>query len=228
MEDIGLGLLVLFFMVSFVKSGLNIKDFSRPETLFRFFIQIIVAKAIVSYGMTIITAIFNVGGLIVAGVTNAAELSGSSLAVPSEIIAAVNDTGFFGQIGLMLVSLIGVLGIVVALMIVKLKVYGRFFTISMFAALAPIPLAGVAGSETSFMAKAFIRGFCSVVIEGAIIMLACGLWAGLASFGNTEILSGVSSTTLVFAYLFEVLFGVVLLVTSIMSSDKIAHKIMGL
>ena len=228
LEGVGLGLLVLFFMISLVKSAMSIKDFMRPETLFRFIAQIAISKAVISYGMTIITSVFSLGSFLVTRVTGSLGMTSALLTVPPDIVSAINDTPFMGQFGLMAVVLIGSLALVASMLIIKLKVYGRFFTIAMFTALSPLPLAGIAGSETVFMTKAFLRGLCSIALEGAIIMLAFALWLGLINLGGIGIISASTPFMLVVSYMLEVLFSAMLLVMTIMTSDKLAHKIMGL
>ena len=54
-----------------------------------------------------------------------------------------------------------------------LSVYGRFFKIYLYTALAPIPLSTFAGEPSQQIGKSFIKSFCAVCLEGAIIILAC-------------------------------------------------------
>ncbi|MDR3209969.1 MAG: hypothetical protein LBT36_05020 [Oscillospiraceae bacterium] len=229
MQGIAHGLLVLFFMAALSKSAMNIRDFKRPETLFRLLLQIVVAKYIITLSTQIITGIFNIGGAIIDGIMTAAGSHALSMEVPPEVIEAIENTSFLNSIALMVVTLVGVLAILAALLLIKLKIYGRFFRIAIYTSLAPIPLAGFAGDSTAFMGKAFVKGVAGIAIEGGIIMLACGIWAVLARTLDPEIISsGATSTAIVFAYLAEVLFGVLLLVTSVMGSEKLVHHVLGL
>jgi hypothetical protein len=208
---------------------MTIRDFKRPETLFRFLLQIIVAKYIITLSTDVITWIFNIGGAIISGIMTAAGSHAVNMEVPPEVVAAIENTGFLSSIALMIVTLVGVLAIIAALLLIKLKIYGRFFRIAIYTSLAPIPLAGFAGDSTAFMGKAFVKGVAGIAIEGGIIMLACGIWAVLAQTLDPALISsGASSTAIVFAYLAEVLFGVLLLVTSVMGSEKLVHHVLGL
>lgn len=62
-----------------------------------------------------------------------------------------------------------------------LSVYGRFFKIYLYTALAPIPLATFAGEPSQQVGKSFIKSFCAVCLEGAIIILACIIFTQFAS-----------------------------------------------
>ena len=56
--------------------------------------------------------------------------------------------------------------------ILLLTVYGRFFRLYMFTALAPLPLASFAGEGTVASGKAFLKSYIGVCMEGAVIVLA--------------------------------------------------------
>ena len=52
-----------------------------------------------------------------------------------------------------------------------LTVYGRFFKLYLYTALAPIPLSTFAGEPSQNVGKSFIKSYCAVCLEGAIIVL---------------------------------------------------------
>ena len=54
-----------------------------------------------------------------------------------------------------------------------LSVYGRFFKMYMYTAIAPVPLSTFAGEPTQNIGKSFLKSYASVCMEGAIIVLAC-------------------------------------------------------
>ena len=53
-----------------------------------------------------------------------------------------------------------------------LTVYGRFFRLYMYTALAPLPLASFAGESTQSVGISFIKSYVGVCLEGAVIVLA--------------------------------------------------------
>jgi len=54
-----------------------------------------------------------------------------------------------------------------------LTVYGRMFSLWMYAAIAPIPLSTFAGEPTSSVGKNFIRSYAGVCLQGMVIALSC-------------------------------------------------------
>src|SRR5699024_12063382 len=64
-----------------------------------------------------------------------------------EIVDAIEDCGFFESIPLWAVTLIGGLFVTVLSFIMIMSVYGRFFRLYLYTAIAPVPLSTFARSE---------------------------------------------------------------------------------
>ena len=92
----------------------------------------------------------------------------SSTVLPVEIVTAIEDCGFFESIPLWAVTLIGGLFIWVLSFVMILSVYGRFFKMYMYAALAPIPLSSFAGEPSQNVGKSFLKSYAAVCLEGAV------------------------------------------------------------
>ena len=95
----------------------------------------------------------------------------------------------------------------------------------LYAALAPLPLATFAGESTQSVGVAFVKGYAGVCLEGAVIVLACIIYAG---FVNTPSVATGEATTIVWSYLAETIFNMLVLVGLIKGSDRIIHEMMGL
>ena len=81
----------------------------------KLFIRFVLAKGVVTYGLELMMALFN----IVQGVVYAAGFgSATQTVLPQEIVTAVEDCGFFESIPLWAVTLIGGLFITI-LVVVK-------------------------------------------------------------------------------------------------------------
>ena len=93
--------------------------------------------------------------------------------LPQEIVTAVEDCGFFESIPLWAVTLIGGLFITVLSFIMIMSVYGRFFKLYIYTAIAPVPLSAFAGEPSQSVGKSFIKSYAAVCLEGAVIVLAC-------------------------------------------------------
>ncbi len=92
--------------------------------------------------------------------------------LPAEIVTAIEDCGFFESIPLWAITLIGGLFVWVLSFIMILSVYGRFFKLYMYTAIAPVPLSTFAGEPTQNVGKSFLKSYAGVCLEGAIIVLA--------------------------------------------------------
>ena len=229
LKAIGYGLLVLFFALSICKSTINFRDLRRPEQGLCFFIRFVLAKTAVTYGIDLMTAIFNICTGIVSVIAEKMGTAAADMALPEELETAVNEVGFLASIPLWLVTILGCLVIIVLSFVMILTVYSRFFKLYMYTAFAPIPLSSFAGEATSFMGKAFIKSYMGVCMEGAVIVLACLIFSAFTSSGNFGLVDAESSAVVqVLAYLAETIFNMLVLVGLIKGSDKIVKEMFAL
>ena len=227
LKAIGYGLLVLFFALSICKSTINFRDLRRPEQGLRFFIRFVLAKTAVTYGIDLMTAIFNICTGIVSVIAEKMGTAAADMALPEELETAVNEVGFLASIPLWLVTIC--LVIIVLSFVMILTVYSRFFKLYMYTAFAPIPLSSFAGEATSFMGKAFIKSYMGVCMEGAVIVLACLIFSAFTSSGNFGLVDAESSAVVqVLAYLAETIFNMLVLVGLIKGSDRIVKEMFAL
>ena len=149
LQAIGLALLVLFFVMGVVKTCSSFAEVKRPEHTFRLFVRFAIAKGVVTYGLELMLAIFDIVHGITATIMDTVGTTASNTAVlPSEIITAIEDCGFFESVPLWAVTIIGSLFITVLSFIMILTVYGRFFKLFLYTAIAPVPLSAFAGEPT--------------------------------------------------------------------------------
>ena len=127
-KAIGLGLLVLFFVVGVMKTFGSFAEMKRPEVAVKVFIRFVLAKAAVTYGLDLMIALFRIIQGVMSTIMRASGFGGTAPAVlPQEIVDSINDVGFFASIPLWAVTLLGSLFVTVLSFIMILSVYGRFF-----------------------------------------------------------------------------------------------------
>ena len=151
----------------------------------------------------------------------------SSVTLPQELIDAINNVGFWDSIPLWAVTLIGGLLITVLSFTMILTVYGRMFSLWMYAAIAPIPLSTFAGEPTSSVGKNFIRSYAGVCLQGVVIALSCIIFSAISS-SPPAVDTGASVVTAVWTYVGELAFNLLVLVGAIKGCDRIVKEIMGL
>lgn len=228
LQAIGLALLVLFFLWGLIKECTNPNDLKRPEQAFRLFLRFAVARGLVVYGMELMNAIFDIVHGILSSISTTVGLSTSEQAViPQEIIDAVNDAGFLESIPLWAVTLLGSVFITILSFIMILTVYGRFFKLYMYTAISPIPLATAASHSTQNTALTFIKSYAGVCLEGAIILLSCVIFSAFAS-SNPTVDTSASAVSMIWSYIGELIFNMLILVGTIKMSDRIVKEMMGL
>ncbi|NBK79591.1 hypothetical protein D5272_13585 [bacterium D16-76] len=227
-QAIGLALLVLFFVVGMVKTCGSYTDVKKPEHALKLFVRFALAKGAITYGMELMLALFNiVQGTISTIMTAAGFSSASQTVLPPEMITTIEDCGFFESIPLWAVTLIGGLFITVLSFILIMTVYGRFFKLYMYTALAPIPLSTFAGEPSQNVGKSFIKSFCAVCLEGAVIVLACIIFSLFAS-SPPVVNPDAAAVTQVWSYIGELVFNMLVLVGSVKMADRVVREMMGL
>lgn len=225
---IGLALLVLFFVVGVMKTCGSFAELKRPELALKLFVRFVLAKAVVTYGLELMTAIFDIVQGLVSTIMNTAGFGTTEETVlPQEIIDAVEACGFFESIPLWAVTLIGSLVITVLSFIMILSVYGRFFKMYLYAAIAPVPLAAFAGEPTQSIGRSFLKSYAGVCMEGAVIVLSCIVFSLFASEPPT-VNPDAAAATMVWSYIAELVFNMLILVGMVKMSDHIVKEMMGL
>lgn len=228
LQAIGLSLLVLFFLWGLIRTCTNWQDIKRPEHAFKLFLRFIIARGLVMYGMELMTGIFDIVQGVISTITRTVGLgTAESTVIPQEIIDAVNNTGFLESIPLWAVTLLGSIFITILSFIMILTVYGRFFKIYMYTAISPIPLAAAAGESTQNTAFTFIKSYAGVCLEGAIILLSCVIFSAFAS-SAPAIDTSASAVSMIWSYIGELIFNMLVLVGTIKMSDRIVKEMMGL
>ena len=228
LQAIGLSLLVLFFLWGLIRTCTNWQDIKRPEHAFKLFLRFIIARGLVMYGMELMTGIFEIVQGVVSTITHTVGLgTAESTVIPQEIIDAVNNTGFLESIPLWAVTLLGSIFITILSFIMILTVYGRFFKIYMYTAISPIPLAAAAGESTQNTAFTFIKSYAGVCLEGAIILLSCVIFSAFAT-SAPAIDTSASAVSMIWSYVGELIFNMLVLVGTIKMSDRIVKEMMGL
>lgn len=147
--------------------------------------------------------------------------------LPTEIVTAVEDCGFFESIPLWAVTLIGGLFITVLSFIMIMSVYGRFFKLYLYTAIAPVPLSSLRESRARMSAGALSRVYCAVCLEGAIIVLACIIFSVFAA-SPPVVNPDAAAVTMVWSYIGELVFNMLILVGAVKMADRVVREMMGL
>ena len=227
-KAIGIALLVLFFVIGVMKTCGSFADVKRPEHALKLFIRFALAKGVVTYGLELMMALFQIVQGVISTIMGAAGFSTPQETIlPSEIVTAVEECGFFESIPLWAVTLIGSLFITVLSFVMIMTVYGRFFRMYLYTAIAPVPLATFAGEPSQSVGISFIKSYAAVCLEGAIIVLACIIFAVFASTPPV-IDPNAAAVSMVWSYVGELIFNMLVLVGAVKMADRVVREMMGL
>lgn len=221
LKAIGYSMVVVFGLISYMKSSISFQDMKRPEQFLRVVLNFILGKGAIDFGLPLMLLIFNMGLKIITSIASKMG-DAASFVVPSEIMSAVgNMTGLFDGLFPYLVSFLCNIIIMGISMIILLTVYGRFFKVYMYLAIAPIPLATFSGEGTSQIGKTFLKGFIGVILEGALIVLACIIYQNYATSPPT--LDG-DATSMIFKYMGQNIFNMLVLLGVIKMTDRVVKE----
>ena len=228
LKAIGFALLVLFFVVGVVKTCGSFTEIKKPEHAAKLFIRFVLAKAVVSYGLDLMMALFRIVQGVISTTMNTAGLAAqTAVTMPIEMEAAIRALTFWQSIPAWAVSLIGSLVIIVLSFVMIMSVYGRFFKLYLYTAIAPIPLSAFAGEPSANIGKSFLKSYAAVCLEGAIIVLGCIIFSVFASSQPVVDVSA-SPVTMVWAYMGELIFNLLVLTGAVKMADRVVREMFGL
>ncbi len=228
LQAIGYALLVLFFVIGVVKTCGSFAEIKKPEHAVKLFVRFALAKTLITCGMELMLALMAIVQGIISSIMNAAGFgSAQTTVLPTEIVTAVEDCGFFESIPLWAVTLIGGLFIWVLSFLMIMSVYGRFFKMYMYTAIAPIPLSSFAGEPSQSIGKSFLKSYAAVCLEGAIIVLACIIFSVFAA-SPPVVDTNVAAVSMVWSYIGELIFNMLILVGAVKMADRLVREMMGL
>ncbi|MCQ5042348.1 MULTISPECIES: hypothetical protein [Oscillospiraceae] len=229
LQAVGYGLLVLFFAAGVVKTCGSFAELKKPEMAFRCFVRFVLAQAAIGHGMELMMALFNIAQGMVTTIMSSSGLTAvSATTLPDEMVTTIESVGFIDSIPLWAITLLGSLFIWVLSLVMILTVYSRFFKLYMATAIAPIPLASFAGQPSSSIGVAFLKSYAAICLEGCVIVLACVIFSAFASSPPAITDSTLAPATIVWNYIGELIFNMLVLVGAIKMSDRLIRELMGL
>lgn len=232
-QYIAYALLILFFGIGVFKEVSNFTELKRPETAFKLFLRYIVAKTLITYAMDLMNLIFSIFAGIIQKICDASEWAhiygGRGGSLPDDVADAINEASFLENIPLTIFELLGYLIIVALSIVAVMTVYGRFFKLYIYTALAPIPLAAIAGEPTQSNGWQFIKSYIGVCFEGAVIGIACIIYSKIASTNTISAIFNHSTPVgIVGGYIVEVVFNMLIMIGIIKAASQIVHEMTNL
>ncbi|MCI8397952.1 MAG: hypothetical protein HFF90_00915 [Oscillibacter sp.] len=95
-------------------------------------------------------------------------------------------------------------------------------------AIAPIPMASFAGQPSSSIGVSFLKTYAAICLEGCVIVLACIIFSAFASAPPVLSDPSLAAATIVWNYVGEIIFNMMVLVGAVKMSDRLVRELMGL
>ena len=226
---IGTALLVLFFTIGVIKTCGSFAELKKPETAVKVFIRFAISKYLIDNCLKLMLNFVTIVQGVIAKVTASSSV-GTALefSIPSSVQSKFDGVGILdGAIPLWAICFIAHIAFIVIGIVMLLTVYGRFFRIYMYTAIAPIPLSTLAGQPTENIAKSFLKSYAGVCVQGVVIVLACVIFTAYAA-SMPQIDTSAEPIKMVWGYVSEVVFNMLVLLGLVKGSDRIIHDMMGL
>ena len=167
-QAIGLALLVIFFLIGVVKTCGSFVEVKKPEQVMKLFVRFALSKAVITHGLELMLAIFNIIQGVMHTIMQTAGLGNASQTVlPQSMIDAIESCGFFESIPLWAVTLIGGLLVTILSYIMILTVYGRFFKMYLYTGLAPLMLSTFARRTNTVYRKRLFKIILCCMFRGS-------------------------------------------------------------
>lgn len=229
LKAIGYALLVLFFLMGIVKTCGSFTELKKPELVFKCFVRFVLAQASITWGLDIMLALFDIAQGASGTIMTASGLTAATpAALPDELVTVIESVGFIESIPIWAITLLGSLFIWVLSLVMILTVYSRFFKLYMATAIAPLPLASFAGQPSSSVGVAFLKSYAAICLEGCVIMLACVIFSGFAVSPPELADASNAAATIVWSYVGELVFNMLVLVGAVKMSDRLVHELLGI
>ena len=229
LKAVAYALLVIFFVIGVIKTCGSFAELKKPELALKCFVRFVVAQAAVESGMELLTLLFSVAQDAISTIMSSSGLSAvSAMVLPDEMVDMIKDVSFIDSVPLWAITLLGSLFIWVLSLVMVLTVYSRFFKLYMATAIAPIPMASFAGQPSSGIGVAFLKSYAAICLEGCVIVLACVIFSAFATSPPTIADDSIAAATIVWNYVGELIFNMLVLVGCIKMSDRLVRELMGL
>ncbi len=173
LQAIGLALIPIFFMFGMIKASATYIEMKRPEAIGKAIVRFCISWAVIVFGMQLLMWIWTVCQGLINRIFSNIRLSKYGFDHSRRTEKSAGSCRIFQFNLLWILAAIGTLIIMVLSIMVVLSVYGRFFPYLSLHCSCTYPLCNLCRRAYTKNGISFIRGFASVCLEGAIIVLAC-------------------------------------------------------
>lgn len=226
---IGASLMVLYFVIGWLRESIDIRNNFTLENMFRFFMRLSLTAGLLTNGLSLIKDVMSLSALL-AGEVGAELLAAySATGIFDSLTEGVSGGGYMAVGFLcMLGGFIGMLVVIVSGITILFSVLSRFYKIFLCIPFAPIALSSFAGGQGLSQSgvswiKTFL-GYClEVVVIALALVIAFKLFNGRTFFSTSS--GGWSGAVLAIC---EICLPLVTAVGCVKGAEEIIRKSLGL
>lgn len=232
LQIVAIPIMVIMFIYGIISSVDRIEEIRRPEFILKVSIRLVLAHALVVYGLTIISWLFGTGVTILSVIQKASgavlDSQGMKMSVPEEIHKIVDQKWLIDPRKYLDNIILFLAGLVVLFSggFLIFAVIGRFFRIFMLICLSPISFAGMASRETQFMTGSFFKSILNLILQNSGIFLAIVIFSVFITNTDATMLFGTEVSLV--SYSAQVAFQGLTMVGVIKGIDGLISKATGL
>lgn len=196
-KPIAVNIMIILWAVSFFRHVDGLHKIDVREVL-SWILRFMLIYAIIEISFALMNTILQISMAINTRIIAEVDEAEQTMQVSPELLQAYADfdeamesANIFEKIGLFFQTLIPMIALVAVWVIVfccgliiVVTLALRFFKMYIYAAIAPIPLATFAGSETQDVGKHFLKNWFAVCLEVCIIAIAIGVFTASLSDSN--------------------------------------------
>ncbi len=226
-QGIAYGLIIAFFYMGMIKTGIRLTDLKRPEVVISAFLRFLIVKALIDWGLDLLIVLISFGQKVTAGVFQAGSINIEAITMPENVLNGLKSASFFQKVLLLFVSLPAIFVILIQTVMIVLFVFGRFFKIYVVAAFGPLPMAALAGEPTQSIGWRYLKLFAGFCLEGIVISIACTLYTVIITNISFPSVADGETLVMLLTYMVNVIFQTFLLTGMVKGADNLVARIMG-
>lgn len=219
-------LVSLFLMINFCRSSVDIREeIISMNTIWKIFLKVCFAEAILSFSLKIVQELFHAGGnlaILIGGEFNTVTIS-------DEYSRIVEEAGMVSLIVALLMNFIGIIVSAVLGFLILYTVYSRFYRCLIIAPLAAPALTTIAGGNgVSQTATAYIKTLIACTLEAGVISLTLAIASALIGEGIDLGIEVESNILALILYPLEGIIDIGIVVGAVKSSEMTVRRALGL
>lgn len=176
---LGLIFMIELYNITVRTEGMYNAGFEIP---FKTMFKLIVCKMVVDSTPLIMGAIYEISETIMSGIGTAFSSGAAEVVLDMAVVTQVIEdmdfaTRLLTAVQVFMIWLIFKFAYIAMLIIIV----GRMVEIYVYLAIAPLPIATIPNSETSGIAKNFVKSFAAVCIQGVLIFIVLSMYGELTA-----------------------------------------------